>query len=69
MLADVICYCKMTSFIALDGVLNTCTYMPHSLTIGRNSSVQWRKLEEAEDFKYVFVIYCVLESKWISSSA
>ena len=27
-----------------------------------------RKLEVAEDFKCVFVIYCVLESKKISSS-
>ena len=27
-----------------------------------------RKLEKAEDFKGVFVVYCVLESKKISSS-
>ena len=27
------------------------------------------KLEEAEDFKCVFDVNCVLESKWISSSA
>ena len=26
------------------------------------------KLEEAEDFKSVFVVYYVLESKWISFS-
>ena len=53
MLADVICYCKMTSFRALDGitsflrlkdVTNTCTCMGHRLTIGGNSSVQRRKV-------------------------
>ena len=54
MLADIICYCKMTSFMALDGiasflrlkeVTSTCTHMLHNLTIGGNSSVQWRKVE------------------------
>ena len=52
MLADVICYCKMTSFMALDGVTsflrlkdvtNTCKCMSPSSTFGGNSSVQWRK--------------------------
>ena len=34
--------------------------MRRSVSIGRSSSVQYgKKLEEAEDFKYVFVIYCV----------
>ena len=28
-----------------------------------------RELEEAEDFKCIFVVYCVLESKYISSVA
>ena len=60
----------MTSFMALDGVTsylrlkdvtNTCLRMPHSPTIGGKYSMQWRKvkLEEAEDFKCVFVVYCV----------
>ena len=53
MLADVICYCKMTSFMALDGVTsflrlkdvtNTYTRLQRSLTIGGDSSVQWRKV-------------------------
>ena len=53
-LADFIYYCKMTSFMALDGIMsflrlkevtNTCTHMLHNLTIGGNSSVQWRKVE------------------------
>ena len=53
MLADVICYCKMTSVVALDGVTsflplkvitNTCKGMRHSPTIGGISSVQWGKV-------------------------
>ena len=52
MQADIICYCKMTSVIVLDGVIsfsrlkditNTCKRMRHSPTIGGNSSVQWWK--------------------------
>ena len=64
-LGDVICYCKMTSVMALDGVTSfirlkdvtsTCNRIRHSSTIGRNLSVQMAKLEEAEDFKCVFVV-------------
>ena len=53
MLPDVVCYCKMMSFMALDGVklflglkdiTNTYKHMRHSLTIGGSSSVQWRKV-------------------------
>ena len=52
MLADVICYWKMTSCMALDGVTsflrlkgvtNSCKRMRRSLSIGGSSSVQWRK--------------------------
>ena len=52
MLADVICYWKMTSFMTLDGVTsflrvkdvtNTCKRMRRSLSIGESYSVQWRK--------------------------
>ena len=62
----------MTSFMALDGVTSflrlkdvtiTCKRMRRSLNIGGSSSVLWGKLEEAEDFECVFVVYCVLESK------
>ena len=69
--ADVICYCKMTLTMALDGVMlllplkdvtNTSKCMQHSPTIGGNSSVQWQKVE-SEAFKCVFVVYCLLESK------
>ena len=70
-LADVNCYWKMTSVIALNGVTsflhlkditNTCKRMRHSPTIEGISSVQWGKLEEAEDFKCVFAVYCMLGS-------
>ena len=53
-LADVICYSKMTSLMELDGVTsflrlkdatNACNCMRHSLTIGGSFSVQWWKVE------------------------
>ena len=53
MLADVISYWKVTSFVTLDGVTsylrlkdvtNTCKRMRRSLSIGGSSSVQWRKV-------------------------
>ena len=53
----------VTSFLRLKDVTITCKRMRRSLSIGGSSSVQWRKLEEAEDFECVFVVYCVLESK------
>ena len=52
MLADVICYWKVTSFMTLDGVTsflrvkdvtNTYKRVRRSLSIGGSSSVQWRK--------------------------
>ena len=72
MLADVIRYWKMPSYMALDcvasflrwkDVTNTCKRMRRSPSIGGSSSVQWGKFEKAEDFKCVFAIYCVFESK------
>ena len=62
----------MTSFMALDGlisflrlkdVIDTCKRMRRGLSIGGSSSVQGGKLEEAEDFKFVFVVYCAIKSK------
>ena len=62
----------MTSFMALDGVTsflrlkdvtNTCKRMRRGLSIGGSSSVQGGKLQEAEDFKFVFAVYCALKSK------
>ena len=53
MLAEVICYWKMTSFMTLDGVMsflcwkdvtNTCKRMRHSLSISGKFSVQWGKV-------------------------
>ena len=52
MLANVICYWNMMSFMMLDSVTsflhlkdvkNTCKQIRHSLSIGRSSSVQWGK--------------------------
>ena len=72
MLADVIYYSKMTSFMVLDGVMLLLLLkgvtivhkrMQRSLRIGGSSLVQLRKVEEAEGFKCVFIVYCVLESK------
>ena len=63
----------MTSFMALDGVTsflrlkdvtNTGKRMRRGLSIGGSSSHRkGGKLEEAEDFKFVFVVYCALKSK------
>ena len=62
----------MTSFMALDGVTSflrlkdvtiTCNCMRRSLSIGGVLQCNGGKLEEAEDFECVFVVYCVLESK------
>ena len=71
-LADVNCYCKMMSVVALEDVklflrlkdvtyhVNVCdTVQLLAKFIQRND----RKLEEAEEFKCVFVVYCVLELK------
>ena len=53
MLADVVCYWKMTPFMALDGGTsflhakddtNIRKRMLRSLSIGGSSSVQWRKV-------------------------
>ena len=49
-----------TSFIRFKEFTNKSKRMRHSQTIGGNSSVQWRKVDEAEYFKYVFGVYCVL---------
>ena len=54
---------NVTSFLPFKDITNTCKRMQHSPTIGKITSVQWQKLAEAKDFKYVSIIYCVLESK------
>ena len=53
----------LTSFLHLKAVTDTSKRMRHSQTIGGNSSNSGGNFEEAEDFKCVFVLYCVLESK------
>ena len=69
--ADVNRYCKITSLMALEGVmlflrlkmLHTHVNMRHSQLLVGFPQCNGGKLGEAEDFKCVFVIYCVLESK------
>ena len=60
----------VTSYLRLKVVTNTCKRVRHSPTI-LVGIIQCNggKLEEAEYFKCVLVVYCVLESKNISSSA
>ena len=72
-LAGVICYCKMmTSVMALEGVTSflrlkdfaiKCKYVRHSPTMAGFLQCYCDKLEEADNFKCVFVVYCVFESK------
>ena len=60
----------MMSFVALDSVMSflrlkdvtiTCKHMRRTLSFGGVLQCNGRKLEEAEDFECVFVVYCVLE--------
>ena len=71
-IADVICYCKMTLVMSLDAV--TPFYALKTLQIQENECDTVKllagilhcifgKLDEAEDFKCVFAVYCVLELK------
>ena len=62
----------MTSFMALDGVTsflrlkditNTCKRMRCGLSTGGILHCKGGKLEEAEDFKFVFAVYCALKLK------
>ena len=78
MLAEVICYCKMTSVMALDTVMSFARLKDVTIYVNVCDTVQLLAgfpqcnggmLEEAEDFKCAVVIYCVLESKEISSIA
>ena len=72
MLSDDICYCKMKSVMALDGitsflhlkdVTDSSKHMRHSPILAGILQCNVIKLEEAEDFKCVFIVYCVLELK------
>ena len=71
-LVDVICYNKMTSVMALGGVTSflRLKYVTHTYKVCDTVQLfagvhQFNSgtLEEAEDFKCVFVVYCVFESK------
>ena len=47
---------RLKSFLRFKDVTNTSKQMPHSQTIGGNSSVQCGKLDETKDFKSVFLV-------------
>ena len=68
--ADVISYCKMTSVMAKDSVASF--YAGKTLHVNICDTVQLLagfpqynggRLGEAENFKCIFVVYCVLELK------
>ena len=69
MLANVIGYWKMKSFMTLDGVTsflrlkditNTHKHMRRSLSIGRSSSVQWREDGRSRRLQMCFRrLFCV----------
>ena len=63
-------WCNIILTLAKD-VTNTCKRMRNSPTIARFLQCDGRKMEEAEDFRRVdmYDVYCVLESKYTSSSA
>ena len=52
----------VTSFLRLKDVTNACKLMRRSLSIGV-LQCNGGKLEETEDFKCVYDVYFVLESK------
>ena len=67
-LADVNCYCKMTSIMVLDDVMSflcvkdvaySCKPIQHSPTIGEFLQRNGGKMEETEDFKCVFRLFNV----------
>ena len=53
----------VSSFLRLKDDTFTCKRMRRSLSIGEILRCYGGKLEEAEGFRCVFVVYCVLESK------
>ena len=68
MLTDIIYCCKMTSVMALDIImlflrLKYVTNATQSNYLSGIIHCNVGKLEKAEDFKYVFTVNCVLESK------
>ena len=55
----------VTSFLRLKDVTNTCkhTCMQRVLVLAGVLRCKGGKLEEAEDYKFVFVVYCAIRSK------
>ena len=70
MLADVIYYWKMTSFMVLDGVTpflrlkditNTCKRMQHSLEFFSAMAESWKNLYEDKSLGYALMIQSSLQ--------
>ena len=53
----------VTSFLLLKEVTNTSNICDTVQLLAGILQCNGRKLEEAKDFRCVFVVYCVLESK------
>ena len=58
-MTSVMVFDVVTSFLRSNDVTNTCKRMQHSPSIGGILQCNGGKLEEAEDFKCVFVVYLV----------
>ena len=54
---------SVMSFLLLTDVTNTCKRMDTVQLLSGILQCNGGKLDEAEDFKCVFLVYCVLESK------
>ena len=54
---------SVASFLSLKDIKNTCNICNTVQLLEGIIQCNGVKLEEAEDFKCVFVVYCVLESK------
>ena len=55
---------NVMSFLSLNNVTNTCKHICDTVQLlAMILQCNGGKLEEAEDFECVFVVYCVLESK------
>ena len=53
----------VTSFGRLKDVKNTCNRLRNSPALADFFQCNGGKLEDAEDFKSVFIVYCEFESK------
>ena len=62
-MTSVMAFDGVTSFWHLNDVKNACKRLRNSPTFGGILQRNGGKSEETEDFKSVFIVYCVFESK------